>query len=223
MAKRNILSSNKKTLTPVSVNADKIFNYLRTSEKIKTQSQIVKALGISQSTVRNILLKWINDEEEFEFGKYYYRVVREANGYKVIKTPKTIDRNRIGEYAFEQKEEYINRRFNNLSELLSKKATSASEAIVLTQTVILYPLVKSSKTRQAAIEMLKGQYMGKIYDVVQCKEGVYIILKETDRLEHDRISVCNFYDDLVGKIKSAQQARKSPTKSKKEDVKTEGS
>lgn len=67
MAKKSILSSKKKTLLPVPDKIKKIFDYLRASDEIKTQTQIANDLNLNRSTVRRILLEFIQEEKKYEY------------------------------------------------------------------------------------------------------------------------------------------------------------
>ena len=204
MAKHGILSTNKKALTPVAETDIKIFNYLKKTigEVGVTQIQISKTLNIPQSTVSRKLVKMIG--ERYDYGTNYYTIVYQNGLYKMLREEKNPSRSRLDYQLAEKRDEFIERRSDNVKELAQKDVTEDVVADIITSTVVLYrvkrkwcPLVKN---------VIKSLYSTeKIYDIVTCQNGVYIILKECDNLESVRNDICKLYKDVIKELALPQK------------------
>lgn len=218
MAKKSILFKNKRTLVPLNENEEKIFHYLMSKTKTNsiTASAISKGVNIPLSTVRRKLNTFIG--QEYEYGLYYYKVEYVDNGFRLARELKNSPPTQK-QYLIAEKEEHRkDLREANVQELANSRVAEHTSAIVLTQSVVLYQTTTRARTR--VINILKNLYSdADIHDIVPCKKGIYIILKETTNLNTLRENLCKFYTDIVNSAKKDATPPQIPVnrKSSKEE------
>lgn len=207
MSKTSILNKNRRSLTSVSAVDAEIYEYLLQHGKHQpiSQAQIVKALGISQSTAFRHLQNMVGQKKPY--GQHVYTLIYIDGKYQMLKECKNksgaallTERERL-ELQEEQREanKHNNeRRYHCALELAYSKALTQKNAQRITSTVIFYGVTPN---KCAVVEkMLKSLFsLDVIYDVVNCAEGLYIILREQDiksTLEQYYADVCDFYDEV---------------------------
>ena len=213
MPKREILTKHKTTLTPIDKIDKDIFNYLRNNIKNApiTQTQIAKATNISQSTISRRLKEMI--KKKYDYGSYFYRIVYENQGYKILKEPTRVSPIRKDYNFAEKREEFYEKRQLIIEELANNNVFLDFQANVITKTVIFY---KIRKTKFSLVEkILISLYTPeKIYDIVPCKEGMYIILIENIRLEETHKDICKLYQEVIERCNLDKNPAKVDVKKK---------
>lgn len=189
MSKRDIFEQNSNKLKTTTTSEKAVFNFLlRNKGKSFTQQQIAERLKIHRSTVSRALEKLNN--RVFTQGKSY--IVIQCEGRYGMVHPEDIDR----EITPKERDEYDRRVTKKANEIDNPKIWTASYATCVTNTVVLYEI--NSRYRNLVIKTLNELYSAGIHDIVQCKNGLYIILKETSASKY-RSLLCELYLEMAKK------------------------
>lgn len=189
MSKRDIFEQNSNKLKTTTTSDKAVFNFLlRNKGKSFTQQQIAERLKIHRSTVSRALEKLNN--RVFTQGKSYIVIQRE--GYYQVIHPEDKDR----ENKVKDRDDYESEVARKIDEIADPKIWTASYATCVTNTVVLYEI--NSRYRNLVIKTLNELYSAGIHDIVQCKNGLYIILKETSASKY-RSLLCELYLEMAKK------------------------
>lgn len=195
MPKRSIFRNSKKYMMKKETKEEKVFNYIaRYKRKWYSQSDIAKALDISQPTVSNILKKL--QSNRFPYGKSEYLVSKKDEKYAVVKL-EDLAAGLMENATEEKRNKFEDALIHEEDKLMDLNTRTKDKAERITRTVILYRL--SSKMLQTVKNSLYTLYNKYIYDVVSCDKGLYIILRE-EKKDDKLLPVANSILELYEKI-----------------------
>lgn len=210
MAKRSICTvNNRKIFNPDKVDMA-IFEYLLCHKEGTTQTQMEFDLHITQPTISNRLKKIGIDP--FMYGDDTYIIVKERGRFQLIKLENLsvfLDK----KATIEQKREFNESIQKAIRDFVDFNMFEEKYADAVTESVILYKI--KEKYYEKIKSILYELYNNCIYDILPCKQGLYIIL-DTAKLGKNvadaRDSILSLYSEVAKIIHSEKVKRRRAKK-----------
>ena len=213
MSKKTILKANQKkmTLDGTPLLDEAIFRLLRNmynknNDSVITQVKIAEELGSSQPTISNHLNDLIG--REYDYGTYYYKIVKAKSGYKILRQKKSSVCDPKRPTPIEHRTEEAKLRGECAVEIQNSKCLVNNGVVEVSEQMIFYK-IKRDKNKKTIIDFVintlrSGFPQHYFYDIAYNDKGIYIILN-SESLGRDLTSakkaICDYYNDMVRQIK----------------------
>lgn len=188
--RKTIYESNEKRLVQKNSCEKNIFNYLLKNKDVGvTQKQIYSDLKISQGTVSTILKELVG--KPYVYRKKEYMVYKENNLYVMKDSKSNIKKNNI--VSCTDTVSNMSNIDEDTVKFNSPKIWLKEYARQITNTVIFYDI--HPYFRSKIITYLRQSYGKKIHDLIPCKNGIYIILRESNTTKETAKKILEFYSE----------------------------
>lgn len=213
MSKKTILSANqhKITLNGTPSLDEAIFKLLRNmynknNDAVITQVKIAEELGSSQPTISNHLSDLVG--REYDYGTYYYKIVKAKSGYKILRQKKSSVCDPKLPTPLEHRTEEAKLRDECAVEIQNSNCLVNDGVVEVSEQMILYK-IKREKNKKSIIDFVistlrSGFPQHFFYDIAYNDKGVYIIFNTESlgrNLGSAKKAICNYYNDMLRQIK----------------------